>query len=479
MPGCDLVLRGGLVLDGSGRAAARADMAIDGDTIIHIGDGTGWRGARDIALHGRVLAPGFIDVHTHDDWAAITTPGMACKITQGVTTVICGNCGVSAAPSIPQPGLPAPFTITPDVLRMGFADVAAYAGAVGQAGPAVNVSLLAGHSTLRAGVMGCDLKRPATAPEIAQMAEMLDRALSQGAIGLSSGLDYPAALAAPAEELVALARVLKAHERAVYTTHMRDESDGVIAAVEEALDTARQAGARLVISHHKCAGRANFGKSVRTLALIDAARQTQPVAMDVYPYTASSSALIRRFVPAAEDVLITWSDPHPGMAGRLLDDIARDWGCAREDAADRLHPAGAIYFDMDEGDLQRIMAHPATMIGSDGLPGAGRPHPRLWGTFPRVLGRYVRELRLLTLARAVHKMTGLPARTFGLQDRGLLRPGYKADLVVFDPDRIADRADYDHPERPGAGVNYVLVNGAIAVEQGRQTAARAGRFLER
>ncbi|SLN17795.1 D-aminoacylase [Roseovarius albus] len=477
MQRCDVLLTGGTVIDGTGAATRRADVAIESGRILHIGDCSAIKADAVIDVTGQVVAPGFIDVHTHDDWALLATPDMAFKVTQGVTSVVAGNCGISAAPFSAKGDLPAPFDVIPGISEGRFDTVAGYAKAVTYTRPAVNVRLLAGHSSLRASVMGGDLERSASGSEIEAMRDALELALRQGAAGLSSGLDYPAALSAPMEEMVQLAGVLKGHERAVYTSHMRDESDTVIASVRETLETGQRSGARVVISHHKCAGKANFGKSVETLKLIDAARRDHEVALDVYPYVASSTSLIERFLPSADDIKVIWSTPHPEQDGRMLNDIAADWGVSREKATSMLQPAGAIYFDMDEGDLQRIMQHPAAMIGSDGLPGVDKPHPRLWGTFPRVLGRYVRELKLLELTQAIHKMTGLSAAQFGLNDRGVVREGYVADLVVFDPEQVADLADFDHPTRPSRGINHVMVNGALALTDGQQTTTRAGAFL--
>jgi len=249
--------------------------------------------------------------------------------------------------------------------------------------------------------------------------------------------------------------------------------------VRETLETARQASASVIVSHHKCAGSNNFGRSRETLDLINAAIEGGvDAAMDVYPYTASSSSLMERFLTNADAVKVIWSAAHPGQGGRMLGEIAHDWGVSWGEAARRLDPAGAIYFNMDEGDLQRILAHPGCMVGSDGLPGTDKPHPRLWGTFPRVLGRYVRELKLLSLAEGIHKMTGLTAKRFNLSDRGFLKPGLKADITIFDPDTVIDRADFDNSEVPSDGIEAVFVNGEIALANGRQTASRGGRFLK-
>ncbi len=473
----DVLIRGAEVIDGSGAAPFCADIAVIGQDIVRVGGLSGATADHVIDGKGLCAAPGFIDVHTHDDWAVLQTPDMACKITQGVTTVVAGNCGISAAPFVPKDNLPAPFGIVPGILEQSSETVADYASRVDRATPAVNVHLLVGHSTLRASAMEGPLDRPASGAEIERMAYRLDRALKEGAAGFSTGLDYPAASAAPMEEVVTLARVVGAHEDAVYTTHIRDEADQVIEAVQEALDTAKGAHVPLLLSHHKCAGARNFGKSTTTLAMIDKARKSQDVAMDIYPYNASSSALLPHFAEAAPEVLVIWSTPHPDCGGRMLDDIAEDWGMTRNEAIARLTPAAAVYFDMDEADVQRILAHPASMIGSDGIPGTQKPHPRLWGTFPRVLGHYARDLGLMSLAQAVHKMTGMSAARFGIKDRGLIKPGMKADIVLFDPKTVIDRADFQDSELQSEGIAHVLVNGQHTLENGHQTTMRGGQFL--
>jgi len=476
---CDLIIRGGMLFDGSDAPAIRADLAIDRDRIVAVGDVSEWSSDAVIDASGLAVAPGFIDVHTHDDWAVLKTPDMPFKVTQGVTTIIGGNCGISAAPLRPEHPLPPPFTT--QHLSEGdlYHDVATYAEAVKSACPAVNIGLLVGHSSLRVGVMGDDLDRAATPGECQEMASMLNDALSQGAIGFSSGLDYPPALEAPIEEMIALARVLRGHDRSIYTSHIRDEGDYVVEAVREAIETGRQSGASLVISHHKCAGTNNFGKSEQTLAEIDTARISQDVGLDVYPYVASSSSLLKRYLRDANDIKIIWSTSYPSMGGRMLNDIADEWGISRSDAVDKLHPAGAIYFDMSEDDLRRIMSHPGTMIASDGIPGTEKPHPRLWGTFPRALGHYARDQQLMSMSTAVHKMTGLPAKTFNLVDRGVLSVGAIADVVVFDPETVIDRATFDDPEQASTGICHVLVGGVPVLANTEMTGQRSGQFLGR
>lgn len=475
MPACDLLFTNSLLIDGTGAPRRRGALAVADGRIVDIGECAGWQAGRTIDAAGRVLAPGFIDAHTHDDSALLKTPAMPAKTSQGVTSVIAGNCGISIAPLVPPPALPQPLMLLGEVPDYRFATVADYRRALEAAPPSVNVSLLIGHSTLRAGAMD-DTTRAATAEEIGRMSEALDQALKDGGLGLSTGLSYPASRAAPTAEVVALARVTARHAGAIYTTHMRSERDQVIEAVGETLEIGREAAIPVVISHHKCIGRRNFGKTTVTLGLIDKALATQDVALDVYPYTASSTVLLPEFVGQAERIIVTSSQPHPEQERRDLSAIAADWGVSQEEAAARLGPATAIYFQMDEADLRRVLAHPRTMVGSDGIPGP-YPHPRLWGSFPRVLGHYARELGLLTLEDAVRRMTSLPAAVFGLPGRGVLQVGCAADLVLFDADRVIDRADYQQPCEPSAGIDLVLVNGQEVWGRGGATGAAAGQFL--
>lgn len=475
---CDFLIVGGTVVDGSGAPPAMADVAIEGDRIVAVGDLAGWRGATVLRADGLVVAPGFIDTHSHDDFAVLATPALAPKISQGVTTVIAGNCGVSAAPLEAPRHFPAPLHLLGPAERYRFARVADYRRAFEAAPAAVNLALFAGHANLRVAAMDAS-DRPATEAEIRVMGAILDQALADGALGLSTGLAYPAAAAATTDEVIALAGHV-ARGGGVYVTHLRNERDGVVEAVEEALAIGRVAGVDVIISHHKCIGRRNFGRSTETLARIRAATAAgQAVALDLYPYTASSTVLLPDFIRDADRVLVTSSQPHPEMAGRDLADIAAAWGCPPAEAARRLHPAGAVYFQMDEGDLVRILAEPNAMIGSDGVPSDHHPHPRLWGTFPRVLGRYAREQGVLTLHEAVHRMTGLPARVFGLRGRGRLAPGAFADVVLFDARTVIDRATYDHPCQPADGIAAVLVNGRPVWREGAWTGAAPGRFLAR
>jgi N-acyl-D-amino-acid deacylase len=306
----------------------------------------------------------------------------------------------------------------------------------------------------------------------------VQEALDAGALGVSTGTFYPPAAAASTEEIIEVCRPLSG-SGGVYATHMRDEKDAVLQSLEETFRIGRELDVPVVVSHHKVTGEANWGRSAETLARIGQAMQCQCVSLDCYPYTAGSTMLHTDPARLQGRVLIAHSDAHPRMAGRDLDDIAREWGVDKLEAAKRLQPATAIYFMMDEADVQRILAYEHTMVGSDGIPGGERPHPRLWGSFPRVLGRYSRDLGLFPLETAVWKMTGLTARNFGLTDRGRIAEGLAADLVVFDAGSVADTATYEDPQRPAAGIDSVLVNGVAVWAQGRATGARPGRVLRR
>jgi N-acyl-D-amino-acid deacylase len=339
----------------------------------------------------------------------------------------------------------------------------------------VNVLAQVGHASLRVNVMD-SFDRAASETEIGQMKALLRQALKDGAAGLSTGLYYPPANAAPTEEIEALAHVLH-EEGGFHSTHMRDEADGIADSLEETFRIGRTANVPVIISHHKCVGLANHGRSGETLRLIDAARAKQKIGLGIYPYVASSTILKKDRVALSARTLITWSDRIEGLEGRDIEEVAADMGLTLDDTIDAISPAGAIYFLMDDADVKAIMAYPATMIGSDGLPHDRHPHPRLWGTFPRVLGHYAREEGLFDLATAVHKMTGLTARTFGLRDRGVLTVGAYADLVLFDPGSVIDTATFERPETPADGILQVFVNGQRVWHDGAVTDARPGRGL--
>jgi N-acyl-D-amino-acid deacylase len=473
----DLILTGGRVIDGAGAPGRPADVGIRGDRIAAVGDLSARRAAVRRDVTGLTVTPGFIDTHTHDDHALLATPGMPFKVSQGVTTVVVGNCGISLAPLLPEGDPPRPLDLLGGRSTFRYSCFGDYLDALDAAPPALNAVCLVGHTTLRAGALA-RLDCPASRAEIRAMAGQLEEAMGAGAIGLSSGVYYDTARAAPASELVELARVA-GRSGGLYAVHLRDEGDGVLEAMNEAFAIGREAGVPLILSHHKVAGRPNYGRSRETLALLEQVSRRQPVGVDAYPYVAGATELRMEAVETSERVLITFSRAMPEATGRDLAALGREWGVPVAEAVRRLQPAGAVYFLMDEEDVRRILAWPGTMIGSDSIPAEAHPHPRLWGAFPRLLGRYARELGLFSMEEAVRRMTGLPAGRFGLRDRGVVREGAYADLVVLDEQTVADRSTFEAPVAPAAGIALVLVNGTAVWQGGAPTGARPGRALRR
>ncbi len=477
MAKCGTLIRNALVVDGSGETPLAADVAIDAGRILAVGALQDYQPEDIIDAEGKVLAPGFIDVHTHDDLYLIRRPEMLPKLSQGVTTVIVGNCGISAAPVHLRGKLPDPMNLLGEEEAFRFPTFASYVKAIATAQPTVNVAALVGHTALRNNHMD-RLDRSATPSEMDAMRAQLQEALAHGALGLSTGLAYLSAYSSSTEEVAALAEPL-ADAGAIYTTHLRSEAEAILQALDEACRIGKKAQVPVVVSHLKCAGIANWGRSTEVLKWLDRSRENQPIGWDCYPYAAGSSTLDLRQVDERVTIRITWSIPHPDKAGHTLAQIAEAWGVGHREAAQRLQPAGAIYHSISEEDMRAILRHPATMIGSDGLPNDPLPHPRLWGTFPRVLGYYCREQGLFPLAEAVRKMTALPAQRFGLTDRGSIRAGYHADLVLLDPETVRDVATFDDPIRPAVGIDAVWVNGTLTYRNQALTGQRAGRFLPR
>lgn len=476
----DLLIKNATVIDGTGADRFTGDIGINGDRIAKIGDLSGCSGKKEIDLKGQVAAPGFIDAHTHDDRMMLSSPEMTPKVSQGVTTIIGGNCGVSLAPMprpIPDPVTP-PLNLLDDVGKwFKYRSFKEYLDALRAEPSTTNRAMLVGHTTLRVATLD-DLEKPATPAQIEQMRELVVEAMQAGAIGVSTGLFYEPAVAAPTEEVIEICRPLKDYN-GLYCTHMRDEADGVMDSLEETFRIGREVGVPVVISHHKVIGAKNYGRSDETLEFIRKSMAKQPICLDCYPYTAGSTVLSMSRAETSARVIVTWSKTLPQYAGQDLDKIAQQMGVSQAEAVERLLPAGAIYFRMDEGDVQKIMQFGPTMIGSDGLPHDASPHPRLWSTFPRVLGHYRRGLGLFSLETAVHKMTGLTAVNFGLTDRGVLKEGAYADLTLFNEETIDEVATYENPIAMARGINTVIVNGAIVWDEGKATGARPGRVLSR
>jgi N-acyl-D-amino-acid deacylase len=505
----DLLIAGGQICDGTGLPLFGGDLGVRQGRIVAIGELDGAKAARRIDARGRVVAPGFIDIHSHSDESVLVNPRLESTLRQGVTTVVAGNCGSSSAPAV---GLAAE-EVDRRTRRFGlertWTSFAEYLEAIERRGTALNFCSFVGHGRLRQSVMGGD-RRPPTAGELAAMKALLAASLEEGAIGLASGLIYPPSAYAETAELAALSNVVAGAD-GLYASHMRNEGARLFEAVEEGIEVGRQSGARVQLSHHKAAGRRHWGKVKRSLAMIADARESAvDVAADQYPYTASSTGLrvvipewaheggtaalverlrdpeVRRRIRDQETeterqweaIVIARARAHPDLAGRTVAEIASERGVDPLEAACDLLVAedgtvDIIIHSMCEEDVQEVMSAPFVCVGSDssaaaqyGVLSEGRPHPRTYGCFPRILGRYVRELGMLTVEEAVRKMTSLTASRLKLRDRGRLAEGCWADVVVFDPLTIADAATFDDPHRYPVGIEAVVVNGRVQLERG-------------
>jgi N-acyl-D-amino-acid deacylase len=490
----DVLIRGAALYDGTGAPPRLDDVALRGDRIARVGGLADARAAVAIDARGLALAPGFIDVHTHDDFALVVRPEMDFKILGGVTTVVVGNCGFGAAPWPTASVMARAFH--PDAKLPEWSGYAGYMSRLEADPPSTNAAVLVGHGTLRASVMGGAAGAPKP-DELEAMTAIVREGRDAGAVGFSTGLVYEPGRHAATGEIAELAAEF-AGTGGLYATHMRDEGAKLLDSVREALEIGSRAGVPVQISHHKASGEAAWGLVRESLALIERARADgQDVHADQYPYTAGSTILaavvqnggfgggaggLGRVAP--ESVFVASAKGHPEWEGRSIAELARALGKDALETAQHVmaHAPGAtaVMHTMNEDDVRTVMRHPSTMIGSDGIPSLpGKPHPRLWGTFARVLGRYARELGLFSLEEGVHRMTGLPARKFGLRDRGVIRDGAFADLVLFDAARIIDVGTYEDPNHPPAGIHHVFVNGTRVVRDGAHTGARPGRPLRR
>jgi len=481
----DLAIRNARIIDGTGAPAFDGDVEVTDGRITSVG--SAGSATREIDARGQVLSPGFVDTHSHDDAAFIRYPGMEFKLAQGVTSEISGNCGFSAAPNIPgKQVLPGDISGS----DASWEDLSGYFAQCMEARPAINNAMLVGHNRVRAIVMGLE-KRPANPDELARMRALVRQAMEQGAVGFSTGLIYEPGRYSDTDEVVALASEC-APFGGLYATHMRNEGDRLLEAVEESLHIARSAGIGLHISHHKSANKRNWGRVKDSLARVDQANaEGADVTLDVYPYTAGSGPMNQYFNLNAIDpelasvIRIATCPDFREFEGRMLVDIAAEKGWSLEDAVRAVitGPHGketiCIQFVIDEADVETNLRHPKMMIGSDGIPALnGSPHPRLFGTMPRVLSHYVRERGVLPLEEEIRRMTSLSCDRFGLANRGRIREGDWADLVLFDPATVRDTATYDDPKQEPEGIRLVVVNGQVACEDGRHTGAGAGRMLK-
>ena len=497
----DLLITAGRIVGGAGNPWVRGSVAIRGERIVAMGHLPGARAKRTIDAADKVVAPGFIDIHNHGRRGIFQVPSAENYIRQGVTTIIEGNDGSSPLP-----------------LRGFFEKLL-------DTGIAINLGAFVGHGSVRSEVMGQEDRR-ASPDELNRMRRLVGQAMNEGALGLSTGLFYIPGNFAPTEEVIELAKIAAA-SGGMHISHMRDESAKLLDSVNETIRIGEEGGLPTQITHHKAVGKPNWGGSAHTLRRVEQARaRGVDVSIDQYPYTAASTRTVALFPPWAqaggrEKLLERLRDPvarasikaeiarriefdrgggdpknvqlvlcewDQRLNGKTLADVTRRRGreVTFENAAEttmEIEAAGgcaAVYHAMNEEDVERIMRYRGTMIASDGWIfrlGDGVPHPRAYGTFPRVLGRYGREKGILDLEDAVRKMTSLPAQRIGQFDRGLLRPGMKADVTIFDPDTIIDRAEFGEPHRYSDGVHFVIVNGKVVLDNGKMTAERPGTIL--
>ena len=487
----DLWIVGALLCDGTGAPPRHADVAVRGDRIAAVVPPGKLEGGtrRELAAEGLVLAPGFIDVHTHDDFAAVLHPEMEFKRRGGVTTCVVGNCGMGAAPFREAQVMARAFH--PGRTLPEWEGYRGYLEYLDAEPPGVNVAALVGHGTLRFAAMGGKKRAPDTT-ELARMKSLLAEGLEAGAVGLSTGLIYVPGKYADTDELVELATMMQ-KTGGLYATHMRNEGERLLDSVEEAIRIGERAGVPVQISHHKASGRDHWGTVVHSLAAIEAAQERGvDVHADQYPYTAASTILAAVLEDGgrglggvvAADVVIASTADHVEWEGKSLEQLGEAWGSSGVDAGLRVladEPgATVVLHTMSEDDVRTVLAHPSTMIGSDGIPTLeGKPHPRLYGSFARVLGRYSRDEKLLALEEAVYRMTGFSASKFGLVDRGEVRPGAFADLVLFDSAAVSDRGTFEDPNQFPDGIPFVCVNGVPVVEDGVHLRDRPGRALRR
>ena len=528
-PRFDTLIVNGRLIDGTGAPAVTADVGIRGERIEAIGDLSVASAGRRIDATGRVVCPGFIDAHSHSDLSLLSDGRALSKVHQGVTTEVVGNCGLGVAPLAERSAVAgvrdAIYIVDPDPrVDWSWQSMAEYLDRLESSGVSLNVAALAGHLAVHASVMGYD-NRPPTADEVRRMQRLVDDALRDGAIGVSTGLMYAPIAYAAVDELSALGATVAAAER-VFAMHMRNYGDRLLEAVDEALEVGRGSGCQVQVSHLCVVGRRNWGKTSDALRRLDAAReQGVRVRADIYPYVAGSANLsqllpgwvheggtammverlrstvdrerIRRewqttLVQRWDEVLVCWvrDGGDQSVVGKRVSEIAAErHGDPDATVLDLIAAerglVNMIAFGRSDDDLRTVLQHPSTIIGSDGLAvdphgpsGSGHPHPRYYGCYPRLLGPFVREHAWLSLEDAVHRCSGLVAETFGLGDRGMVAPGYAADLVVFDPASIVDEATFLDPQRFPSGIDAVIVNGTLVVADGeRHTGARPGRVL--
>ena len=538
----DLVIRHGRVLDGTGAATAKADLAIENGKIVKLGQLGHESSDYEIDASRKIVAPGFIDMHSHADFTLLANPLSYCKVHQGITTEVVGNCGMSLAPldrrKLPEVKQYLSVFLFGQNYSWDWSTVEQFFETLKRANIGVNVVQLIGHGTVRTSVMGFEARAP-TDTELRAMKNLVIQGMRDGAAGLSSGLVYPPGCFADLRELVELAREAEAFH-GIYTSHMRGESDTLLDSIKETISVGEQAHLPVHISHLKAVGKKNWGRSLEALELIDEARRRGvDVTGDQYPYPAGSSVLRQTLPPWSleggtdalvgrlrdsstrarirhdietntlsvsygtnpgwenvaiscgfENIVLSYTshEPDKHFEGKSLSQVSKETGKNPYDVMFDIvvNDPNAIMVDFyaHDQDLERIMKHPEVLFCTDmwtvapsGPVTGGRPHPRAYGSFPRVLARYVREKRILSIEEAVHRMTGKTAARLGIRDRGIIAQGMSADLTIFDPETIQDTATFESPDRYPIGISHVIVNGRVAVENGRHTGVASGEVL--
>ncbi len=524
----DLLILNAMIIDGTSSSWFYGDIGIDKDKISAIGNLKRHKARRVIDAKGLFVSPGFIDIHSHSDFHAIVNYRCESKVRQGVTTEVVGNCGYSLAPLLGEALQESRRSHLESYgIEAGWETVEEYLQVLEKSRPSINYATLVGHGTIRKSVMGYERREP-TKEELAKMKRLLDQAMRDGAFGMSTGLIYSPGSFAKTEEIIQLCKVV-AKRNGIYTTHMRSESEYLEESVLESIEIGEKSKVAVQISHHKACGRKYFGKVNKTLQMIQQARSKGiDVTCDVYPYTATATDLdailpdwvheggiqkllerltdkntrekikkqidpVQKAMSGYENLYVTYTftEKNKQFQGKSIAEISKILNKDPLDTAfdlivEERSRVGMMRFAMDEEDVKKVISSPFSMIGSDGsalsvdgVLSHGHPHPRNFGTFPRVIARYVKELKTITLEQAIYKMTSFPARRIGLFDRGIIRPNMAADIVIFDFDRIQDTATYEEPKKYPQGIVYVIVNGEPVIFESEHTFARAGKILRK
>lgn len=527
MPVYDVIIRNGVLIDGTGAPPYKRDIGVLGDTIAKIGDLSSESAEEVIDANGLFVAPGFIDIHNHSDSNIFIVPTADNYVTQGVTTVVVGNCGYSPAPLTENNREFIEYSERDLIKEVGgvpWRSFSEYLKRLEALEKSLNIATLVGHGTLRSAVLGVGEVRPSE-KQLSEMSYLLDEVMKAGAFGMSSGLIYVPGMFCDTRELIELTKVVSRYG-GIYSTHIRNEGVGLLDAVIEAIQVGLASGVSLEISHVKAAGPPAWGSVPKVLRVIEEyVRRGYDFSADAYPYAASSTGLeallptwvreggpekmierlknqdllselrdfLRRHgIPEEghadwDKIRISYSGTHPEVLGKSIEEVSRMWGADPVTTIAKLlidddGVTNVVIHTMSEDDVTEAISHPLVAVGSDGSVmkfGEGMPHPRNYGTFPRVIAKYVRELKVLSLSEAVRKMTSLPARKLGLYDRGLLRPGFKADLVIFNYYTIRDKATFENPHTYSTGIEYLLVNGKLVIREGGHTGAKPGKLLRR